>query len=307
MLLSLLLLIFLRFSCYALELDAPPSRLLFVVPSHRSHIRDLILIALALPLKHHVTFAVVDEYAQIVRDRLEPYRPLTMVSLGSLLKSKEPYELRHGESNLQFMKRVELPYFLNDYIQTHDPLLAHLQNHSYDMMILDFFAFAAQDLAHDLNVPMVIHSSIAIIERPDFPAWIPKCSNYCADQQLHDSFFERFYNQVVTQVLKVYYFGSFKDTFNRLRRSFNRTISKTAYGFITQHWDDHPVLFSNTIAMEFRHTYKPNHFFLGFMVDDQKKIHVSKIFDNLANHELFPYFATIFTCFFSSLKICQNI
>jgi hypothetical protein len=264
-----------------LDLHAPPSRLLFVGHSHQSHIKPLISIARALPLKHHVTFAVVDEYAQMVRDKLEPYRLLTIVSLGSFLKVKETFEFRYGESNIQFMSRIGIPDLLNDYVQMHDPLLAHLQNHSYDMMVLDSLAFAAQDLAHDLNIPMVIHSIMFLMERPGFPAWIPNSFEFLLHQQLRDSFFLRFYNQVVAQLLMRYYFGPHIDAFNGLRRASNRTISTHAYDLSTKNWADHPVLISNTIALEFRHKYNPNHFFLGFILDDQKKNSVSKSFEKL--------------------------
>jgi hypothetical protein len=281
MLLSLFLPIFLCLNCYALELHAPSSRLLFASVPYHSHIEDLISVARALPLKHHVTFAVVDEYAQMVRDKLEPYRLLTIVSLGSFLKVKGTYEFRYGESNIQFLSRIVIPDLLDDYIKMHDLLLAHLQNHSYDMMVLDFLAFAAQDLAHDLNIPMVIHSCMFVMDGPGFPAWIPNGWEFLLHQQLRDSFFLRFYNQVVTQLLMRYYFGSHIPAFNSLRRASNRTISKHAYGLLTQHWDNHPVLMSTTIALEFKYAYKPNHFFLGFTLEDQKKKPVSKTFEKL--------------------------
>jgi hypothetical protein len=149
------------------------------------------------------------------------------------------------------------------------------------MMVLDFCALAAQDLAHDLGVPMVIISAIDVTETLNFPAWIPHSTARFTQQQLRHSFFQRFNNQVLRPLSIVYYIGSYAETFNRLRRASNRTIPETAYGLTGSHWDNHPVLISNTIALEFRYTYKPNHIFLGFVLDGQKTNHVSKAFKKL--------------------------
>ncbi len=65
----------------------------------QSHIKQLASIACALPLRHNIIFAVVDEYAHLVHNRIEPYRSLTILSLGPMVKVKEIYEVRRGESN----------------------------------------------------------------------------------------------------------------------------------------------------------------------------------------------------------------
>lgn len=276
---SIFLLIFPFLNCYELELDTPPSRLLFVSYSHVPHIDKLICIARALPIKHQVTFALFDEHAQLVRNKLEPYRSLTIASLGPLLKVERKYEVGYKESNQQFMGRIDIPDMLDDYRRMRHPLLAHLQNHSYDMMILDFLAFAAQDIAHDLGVPFVIHSIAYISETPIIPAWIPQSIEFIQQQSLRDSFFLRFYNQVVVPLRTIYYLRSCSNALSTLRRESNHVMTKNQRSFFTTHWNDHPVLISNTIALEFRYNYKPNRIFLGFILSEQEKRHVSKTFE----------------------------
>ncbi len=89
---------------------------------------------------------------------------------------------------------------------------------------------------------------------------------------------------MMSQFLLNYYVGSYKDGFNRLRRSFNGT-SKIGYGVVIPHWNDYPVLISNTIALEFRYNYKPNLYFLSFNLDNQEKNHASQTFQIMREKE----------------------
>jgi hypothetical protein len=56
----------------------------------------------------------------------------------------------------------------------HDVPFTHFQTHLYDMMIVDMFALAAQDLPHDLSVPMVTGTCSADFAVFDLPEWISR-------------------------------------------------------------------------------------------------------------------------------------
>jgi hypothetical protein len=278
-----ILLALLCLNCHALELRAPSSRILFVSYPFQSHLKLLISIARALPPNHHVSFAMVDENIDMVRNKLESYRPVTFVSLGPLPKFSSSYDVRGKESNLEIMNRIAFPDIIANYKPMHDALLTHLQTHSYDMMVVNMFCYAAQDLAHDLKIPLVILTSMASSDAVTLPAWVPRGWNTLTQQQLHHSFVQRFYNQVIVSLLMVYYCRPHMYQLSQLQRASNRTVTTSVLGTFTQHWDRYPILVASPLALEFRRSYTPNYHFLGFLLENQEADRVSGYFTKVQN------------------------
>ncbi|CAF1653877.1 unnamed protein product [Adineta ricciae] len=252
-----------------MKLYAPPSRLLFVSIPNYSHISALTSIARDLPSHHQISFAVFEENIQLIREKLESYRPVTIISMGHLSKSRKSYAKPDDESNLAFLHRVVFSNIVNDYKQIHNVLFDHLQKNSYDMMIVDMFVYAAQDLAYDLHIPMVIHSVSYLNEDLTLPSWIPRGIDTLTYQQLQNSFLKRFYNSIVMPLMMIYYLKSREYQLNQIQMELNRTVTRSTLGLCTQHWSRFPVIFYTSITLEFRYRYPPNYHFIGFLLENQ--------------------------------------
>lgn len=259
-----------------IELSAPPSRLLFVSVPYYSHINALINIAYALPLHHHVTFAAFDDHEQLIRDKLEPYRSVTIFSLGSLVHIKRSYELREDESPLALLTHLMNESFVVNYKQIHDALLAHLNLYSYDMMIVDLFAYAAQDLALYFQIPMIVHSVISPRCPDSTTGWIPLGFDSVTQQKLRHSFLHRFYNYAVLPLLVSYHMRLTVIKLNQVRLTSNRTVPNyiTSLLGIMQNWQDQPFLISSPLALEFRCALKPKVHHIGFVIDKRTLKHI---------------------------------
>lgn len=138
-------------------------------------------------------------------------------------------------------------------------------------------AFAGQDLAHDLNIPMVISCVFGYFGITNLPAWIPQDMYALTQKQLRHSFLTRFYNDIVGKFSFIVHMRSDMVILNRLRHILNRTISSNIFGFsnYVEHWCGHPILVHYPLAFEFRHTYTPNYHFIGFVSDIQQIDQVS--------------------------------
>ncbi|UJR17754.1 hypothetical protein I4U23_004652 [Adineta vaga] len=268
-------------NCHTQEIQVPPSRILFVGFPLYSHLKLLISIGRAVSPDHHVSFAVVDDHINIVRSKLESHRSVTFVSLGSLPRAVKKLNIRSDGSNLATIGHTLYSDILAPYTQMHEMLLNHLQTHSYDIIVVNVFCYAAQDLAHDLNIPMVIVTSLLVDDEINIPAWIPRGLDTLTQQQLRDSLFQRFYNYMVTPLLMIYYLKPHIYELNRLQHASNRSILKSRLGLKTQHWERHPVLIMSPLALEFRHSYAPNHHFVSFFLDEEERVDSDERINNL--------------------------
>lgn len=246
-------------------------RVLFVSIPSLSHLNGLLSIGEEV-IQHHpnvnVSFALFDEHIDFVLKKL---RNIHIVSLGSLARSHSDKDLRlsDGKNNLEFLGRVVLPRFLAFYKQMHAHLLATDIVSNFDLLVINMFAFAAQDLAHDLGVPFVIHSCTSVDGQFDLPSWIPRGFDTRSQYDLETSFFARFDNYVILPLRMIYYMGPGLLELDRLRQEANRT-TQSLLPFLnspTQRWQNHPILIPYPIALDFRRAYSPNYHFLGFVLD----------------------------------------
>lgn len=84
-------------------------------------------------------------------------------------------------------------------MHVHDALLEHFRPHLSDLLINDVFAFAAQDLTHGLNIPMVIQGCGPIYTLPDVPTWIPRDHDATSPDIFIDSFSKVFKTRSCSQ------------------------------------------------------------------------------------------------------------
>ncbi|CAF4170652.1 unnamed protein product, partial [Adineta steineri] len=139
------------------------------------------------------------------------------------------------------------------------------------------FAFAAQDLAYDLNVPFVIHSCTSVEGVFSLPSWIPRGFDDRTQDDLKDSLFARLDNYLIEPLRIAFYLGPHMLELDRLRRRNNRTTQgiHPLFGNPVRRWQDHPILIPYPLALEFRRAYTPNYHFLGFVLDEQDSHKVS--------------------------------
>ena len=246
-------------------------RILFVSIPSFSHMNGLLSIGEALVENYpnvQVSFALFDEHVSSVRKKL-PH--VNVVHLGSLSKTRTGinFLLNDGESNLRFIARVTLPGFLSVYNQMHDHLLAAKIDMNFELLIINMFAFAAQDLAHDLRVPFVIHSCSSVEGSFDLPSWIPRGFDARSQDELRTSFLARLDNYLIEPLRMVFHLGPGMMELHRLRRQVNRT-TQSLLPFLTnpmERWHGHPILIPYPRALDFRRAYTPNYHFLGFVLD----------------------------------------
>jgi hypothetical protein len=135
-------------------------RVLFVSIPTFSHVNWLVSISQAL-IEHHpdvaVSFALFDENINRIQNKLPEINIIRLGPLSPII-GHFSHHVNDGEDNLQFMTRVSFPKFLALYEQMHMYLLTADIVVNFDLLVIDMFAFAAQDLAHNLGVPFVIHS-----------------------------------------------------------------------------------------------------------------------------------------------------
>ncbi|CAF3888070.1 unnamed protein product [Adineta steineri] len=181
------------------------------------------------------------------------------------------------------MSRLSLPGFLTVYESMHAGLLTANVAVNFDLMIINMFAFAAQDLAYDLNVPFVIHSCTSVEGVFNLPSWIPRGFDDRTQDDLKDSLFARLDNYLIEPLRIAFYLGPHMLELDRLRRRNNRTTQgiHPLFGNPVRRWQDHPILIPYPLALEFRRAYTPNYHFLGFVLDEQDSHKVSDESDEI--------------------------
>jgi hypothetical protein len=227
--------------------------------------------------EHHVTFALYDEYISIIQLKLPN---VDVVRLGPIPKVNASFDLFHGESSLHFTSRVGYRRTVSLYRQMHDALFDHLLKTKYGLMVIDMFAFAAQDIAHDLNIPFAIISTTTTTGILDLPSWIPRGYDALTLTELRNSAWNRFYNSVIFLMKIIYYSLPHVIELDRLRSASNRTRHTLLPSSPMQRWKGHPILIPYPLALEFRRAFTPNYCFLGFILSDQSENIVSILFRN---------------------------
>ena len=253
--------------------NAQSQRVLFVSIPSLSHFKGLLSIGRIL-VEHHqnitISFAVFDEFVSYIHEKLPNS---SVIPLGPLPKSntKPHFCVKDHEHPLQFMSRVSLPGFLSLYQSMHARLVAANIAVNFDLLVINMFAFAAQDLAHDLRVPFVIHSCTSVEGVFSLPAWIPRGFDSRTPDDLQSSFFARLDNYLIEPLRMAFYLGPHMVELDRLRRHANRTTQgiHPILGNPVQRWQNHPILIPYPIALDFHRPYTPNYHFLGFVLDEQ--------------------------------------
>jgi len=225
--------------------------------------------------EHHVTFALYDEYISIIQLKLPN---VEVVRLGPMPKVNTSFHLFHGESGLHFTSRVAHRGSVSLYRQMHDALFDHLSKNKYGMMVIDMFAFAAQDIAHDLNIPFAIISATTTTGILDLPSWIPRGYDALTLTDLRNSTWNRFYNSVILLMKIFYYSLPHVIELDRLRSASNRTRHSLFPSSPMERWKGHPIFITYPLAFELRRAFTPNYCFLGFILNDQLENIVSILF-----------------------------
>ena len=227
-------------------------------------------------MEHHpdiaVSFALFDENINRIQNKLPKINVIRLGPLSGIIGHFH-HRLNDGEDNLQFMARVSLPKFLALYEQMHMRLLTADIVANFDLLVIDMFAFAAQDLAHDLGVPFVIHSCMSVLGVFDLPSWIPRGFSGRTQHDLQASLFARLDNTLIEPLRLAFYLGSGMMELHHMRRRLNRTTQSIHPLLIRspmQRWQGHPILFPFPMAFEFGRAYTPNYHFLGFVLDNQE-------------------------------------
>ncbi|CAF3424285.1 unnamed protein product [Rotaria socialis] len=254
-------------------------RVLFVSIPSLSHFNGLLSIGRALADYHRdvsITFAVFDNFASLTREKLPSSK---LILLGSLSSNEHRpiFSVRNGETPLQFMARISMHGFLAIYEQMHDGLVNANIVDNYDLLIINMFAFAAQDLAHDLGIPFVIYSLTSVEGVFNLPSWIPRGFDSHTQGDLQKSLLARLNNYLVEPLRIIFYLGPHMVELDRLRRNNNRTRQgiHPLLGNPVERWQGHPIFIAYPMALDFRRSYTPNYHFLGFTLDEQDTNRVS--------------------------------
>lgn len=248
-------------------------KILFISIPSFSHLNGLISIARELEANHpdvEISFAVFDGQASFIQQRV---KRVQIVSLGPMQnKINQPkFVVEYGETLLAFIKRISLPGFLSLYEPMHAGLLKANLSNNFDLLVINMFAFAAQDLAHDLNIPFVIHSCTSVEGVFYLPSWIPHGYDILTQNDLATSFFTRVYNYLIEPLRIIYYLGPGMMELDLLRKRNNRTTQGIHPLFTNpvQRWQGHPIFVPYPLAFDFRRSYTPNYHLLGFILDPQ--------------------------------------
>ncbi|UJR12994.1 hypothetical protein I4U23_000020 [Adineta vaga] len=246
------------------------SRLLFVPAPSYSHLNVLKIIATDLcqssEYHHQCTFAVFDEQLDSFRSATNIFKVITFGKIplppkvdGSKIKT-----------TLQFHSHITLPFFSNLYKPMHHALMNHLKTNTYDLLIINMFAFAAQDIAYDLKIPYVILAYTTVEGNLILPSWIPRGYDFMTPTDLTMSIIRRFYNKFIVPIQMLYYLWPHMQRLDRIRIECNRSTHGSFSTPIIQRWNGHPVLLPYSRAFDFKRPLSMNYHYVGFVTGESQ-------------------------------------